>query len=238
MNGGERARPGDQAIGGLPPPDRREALFLLFTGIFIGSLVIANVLVFKVWSFFGIRLIAGIIPYPVTFLVTDLVSEIYGRKRASLVVWSGFVASLWVLAVILLAGAAPTVGIAGRAAEEVDVLYVSVFGMSVRAIFASMVAYLVAQLVDVHVFHFWRNLTAGRHLWLRNNGSTVFSQLVDTVLVVGILFGGKLETGDLLALMGGSYLFKAAVALFDTPFFYLGVRLCRRAGIEPAPVGE
>lgn len=225
-------------LGSLAPPDRRERFFLILAGIFIGSLIIANVLVFKVWSFFGIKLIAGIIPYPVTFLATDLISEIYGRKRANLVVWAGFATSLWVLVVILLAGAAPAAEIGNRSAAEVDVLFAAVFGMSVRAIFASMIAYLAAQLVDVHIFHFWRTLTKGRHLWLRNNGSTLVSQLLDTALVVSVLFVGRLPTEDLLALIGGSYLFKLLIALADTPFFYLGVRICRRYGLEPAPLGD
>jgi uncharacterized integral membrane protein (TIGR00697 family) len=81
-------------------------------------------------------------------------------------------------------------------------------------------------------------LTKGGHLWLRNNGSTLFSQLIDTVLVVTILFAGQLGTKDLLALIGGSYVFKLLIALLDTPFFYMGVRLCRRFGLEPAPLGE
>ena len=227
-----------RTIAGMAPPDRRERFFLILAGIFIGSLIIANVLVFKVWSFFGVKLIAGIIPYPVTFLATDLISEIYGRKRASLVVWVGFVTSIWILIVILIAGAVPAADIGIRAAAQIDSLYAAVFGMSARAIFASMVAYLVAQLVDVHIFHFWRNLTKGAHLWLRNNGSTLFSQLIDTVLVVTILFAGQIGAKELLALIGGSYLFKLLIALFDTPFFYLGVRICRRFGLEPAPLGE
>ena len=226
------------AIAGIGPPDRRERLFLVLVGIFLGSLIIANVLVFKVWSFFGIKLIAGIIPYPVTFLATDLISEIYGKRRASLVVWSGFVASLWVLAVILLAGAAPAAEIGSRTAGETDVLFAAVFGMSARAIFASMVAYLFAQLVDVHLFHFWRNLTKGKHLWLRNNGSTLISQLVDTVLVVTILFAGSIGGKELFSLIAGSYLFKLLIALADTPLFYLGVSICRKAGIEPAPLSD
>ncbi len=218
------------------PPGRRGTLFLALTGIFLGSLVIANVLVFKLWSFFGITLIAGIIPYPVTFLATDLLSEIFGQKWASRVVWAGFITSFWVLIVILAAGAVPAVPIGDRTVADIDYLYQSVFGMSVRAIFASMIAYLAAQLVDVKLFHFWRRLTKGKHLWLRNNGSTIFSQLLDTVLVVSILFAGKLPTRDLLALIGGSYLFKLVIALLDTPLFYLGVWFCRKSGIEPAPL--
>lgn len=222
----------------LRTPGRRENLFMVLTGIFLGSLIIANVLVFKLWSFFGIVLIAGIIPYPVTFLATDLLSEIYGRKWASRVVWAGFVASLWVLTVIVIAGKVPAVPVGDRSVEQTHLIYQTVFGASVRAIAASMIAYLVAQLIDVHLFHFWRRLTNGKHLWLRNNGSTIISQLVDTVLVVSILFAGQMPFEQLLTLIGASYLFKLLIALIDTPLFYLGVALCRRYGIEPAPIDE
>lgn len=220
------------------PPGRRETLFIILAGIFLGSLIIANVLVFKVWSFYGITLIAGIIPYPVTFLATDLLSEIYGKRLTSRVVWAGFVTSLWVLIVIVIAGKVPAVDLPGRSPDETATIFAVVFGNSIRAIFASMVAYLAAQLVDVHLFHFWRRLTKGRHLWLRNNGSTVFSQLLDTVLVVSILFAGSQPLAWIVSVIAGSYLFKLLIALLDTPLFYLGVALCKKYGIEPARLDD
>ena len=102
-----------------------------------------------------------------------------------------------------------------------------------QAMLASMIAYLVAQLVDVWLFHFWRRLTKGRHLWLRNNGSTLVSQLVDTVCVVGITFWGAIASGEVgapqvLRWIAGGYAFKFAVALLDTLPFYAGVHFLRR----------
>src|SRR5690606_7024551 len=98
-----------------------------------------------------------------------------------------------------------------------------------RVILASMTAYLVAQLIDIRLFHFWKRLTKGRHLWLRNNFSTVFSQLIDTILVVGIIFVGRAVMGDIAGMIGDGWLFKVLVALVDTLFIYLAVYLFRRA---------
>ncbi len=213
---------------------RHERIYLFLAVLFVGSLIIANVITFKLFSVslpgsltvFGeeaIIMAAGILPYPVTFLVTDLISELYGKKRADAVVWSGFLVSLWVLFILRLGSWVPAVGTDLRTPGEVQALYDGVFGQSSRAIVGSMIAYLIAQLMDVRIFHFWKRLTAGRHLWLRNNGSTMISQLLDSALVVSILFWGRLPTETVLHVILASYLFKVVTAAVDTPFFYLGV---------------
>lgn len=214
---------------------RREKVYLGLCGLFVGSLLIANIITFKLFSvplpgdvsLFGqnaVVLAAGVLPYPVTFLVTDLISELYGKRRASAVVWTGFWVSLFVLLVIQVGSWVPAVGTEARTAAEVQALYDGVFGQSSRAIFASMVAYLIAQLFDVRIFHFWKELTRGRHLWLRNNGSTMLSQMLDTVLVVSILFWSVLPFETVVQIIIASYVFKLLSAAVDTPFFYLGVR--------------
>ena len=96
-----------------------------------------------------------------------------------------------------------------------------------------MTAYLLAQLLDVRLFHFWKNLTNGRHLWLRNNGSTILSQLVDSVLVVLVLFTGVWPAGQMFETIMDLWLFKLLVALLDTPFAYLGVAVWRRWKVRP-----
>lgn len=214
---------------------RHERIYLILAALFIGSLLIANIITFKLFSIpvpgdltlFGqdaVVLAAGIIPYPVTFLVTDLISELYGKKRADAVVWSGFWVSLYILVILRIGAWVPPVGTEIRSADEIQALYVGVFGQSSRAIIASMIAYLVAQLLDVRIFHFWKRLTDGRHLWLRNNGSTMFSQLMDSILVVTILFWGQLSGEMIIQIIVASYIFKVLIAATDTPFFYLGVR--------------
>jgi hypothetical protein len=222
-------------------PSGAETAYLALSGIFLGALVVTNVIAGKLFVLFGAPLSCGIIAYPATFLATDLVSEIYGRERATPLVKVGFLVSVFVTAVVVIATLAPP-----HEHTIVDqASFRTVFGVTPGIVFGSMCAYLAAQLVDVHLFEFWRNLTQGKHLWLRNNASTLFSQLVDTILVVVILLAvwpridGNPETaalgwGPIVQMIVGQYFFKAAVALLDTPLFYAGVALLRR-WIDDAP---
>ncbi|HEX5050931.1 MAG TPA: queuosine precursor transporter [Planctomycetota bacterium] len=196
--------------------------FLALTAVFLASLIVCNLIASKFLTvdlgFRSFTLSAGALPYPVTFLATDLLSEIYGKRRANLVVWSGFVALVFVLVALWLGHIFPAI----PQSRIDDATYTSVFSNAPRVILASMTAYLVAQFVDVRLFHFWRELTNGRHLWLRNNASTILSQLLDSLLVVLVLFWGSMAVGDMAALVWDLWLFKLIVALADTPFFYWG----------------
>jgi len=169
----------------------QERLYLIFTGIFIASLVACNLIFqkFFTWNFLGItfELSVGIIAYPVTFIVTDLISELYGKRRANQVVLAGFFASIFTTLLVMVAINATTVGWSPIDSETFN----RVFGLTGPAFFASMVAYLTAQLIDVRIFHFWKRLTKGKYLWLRNNASTMFSQLVDTSVILIILCSFK-----------------------------------------------
>ncbi len=216
-------------------PTRSERLYLLLAGIFLGALVMTNAIAGKFFVFFGQELSCGIIAYPITFLVTDLISELYGRKRATLVVKIGFVVSVFVTAVVWIANATP---IYDRS-PVTDEAFNMVFGLLPGIVFGSMIAYLTAQFFDVQIFEFWRNLTKGRHLWLRNNGSTILSQVVDTVLVVTIALviwpeidanpvTTPLDGETWWGIVIGQYLFKMGIALFDTPFFYMGTAVFQR----------
>ena len=201
--------------------DFQERLYLIFAGIFIASLVACNLIFqkFFTWNFLGLtfELSVGIIAYPITFLVTDLISELYGKKRANQVVISGFCASVFTTLLIFISMNAT----AAEWSPVDSVTFNKVFGLSAPAFMASMMAYLTAQFIDVRIFHFWKRLTKGKHLWLRNNASTMFSQLVDTSMVLLILCSagaiGWERFGSLL-LMG--WLFKVLVALIDTPIIY------------------
>ena len=202
---------------------REERLYLILAALFTGSLVVANLIANK---FFHIELFgkvfilsAGVIPYPLTFLVTDLLSELYGKARANMVVIGGLIASLLVIATLAIADIMPAID------DSVvnDDIFHTVFGNSYRVIGASMAAYLVAQLIDIKVFHFWKKLTSGKHLWLRNNGSTIVSQLVDSTLVVWVLFAGIWTPAEMSVAIFDLWLFKSMIALIDTPLFYLSV---------------
>ena len=256
------------SVGGLgstsPSPNyklRRQRVFLVLAGIFLGTLSLLNLLGitrFLDLSFplFGMQVpmvvAVGVLPYPITFLCTDLISEIYGRKRATEVVWMGLVLNLWVVLLLWLGGVLP--GVDG--AEIVDpetgmvlnadgtpAVFFQVRDFAFATVAASMIAYLSAQWCDVQLFHLWKWLTGGRHLWLRNNGSTLVSQLVDTtaVILIAHFWANALPTvvddqplwPQLLTVIASGYVFKVAVALVDTGPVYLLVGWLRPfLGIE------
>jgi len=207
--------------------------FLVLAALFLSSLVTCNLIANKFLTvdlgFKEFTLSAGALPYPVTFLVTDLLSELYGRRRANRVVWSGFAASIFALIALWLGNQFQAV----PDSPVGDETYAAAFGNTWRVIAASMTAYLVAQFVDVRVFHFWKALTNGRHMWLRNNASTIFSQLLDSVLVVLVLFYGIWSVDKMAEVIFDLWLFKALVALADTPFFYAGTWLLQRLRTTP-----
>ena len=198
----------------------KDQLYLVLSGIFIASLVTCNLIANKfVTVDLGFKVFivsAGILPYPLTFLVTDLISELYGQRKANLVVFSGFIASLFVLLFLWLGGQFNSI----PDSLVNDEIYNSVFQNAWRLIAASMIAYLFAQFVDVRIFHFWKKLTDGKHLWLRNNGSTIVSQLVDTTLVICILFVGVWNADQILSAIIDGWIFKMLMALLDTPIIY------------------
>jgi len=215
----------------------KDQFYIILAGIFIASLVTCNLIANKfVTVDLGFKVFivsAGILPYPLTFLVTDLISELYGQRKANLVVFSGFIASMFVLLFLWLGSQFEA--IPGSIVN--DPTYNSVFQNAWRLIAASMVAYLFAQFVDVRIFHFWKKLTNGKHLWLRNNGSTVASQLVDTTLVICILFVGVWETDQILSAIRDGWLFKMLMALIDTPIIY-GIIHLLKGRIDIADIEE
>ena len=206
----------------------KEKLFLFLSGIFLTSLVLANIIgTTKFVIVLGLTVPAGVLAYPFTFLATDLICELYGKKRAQSLVWVGFSMNFFMLGLMMLGHYLKDAsGISGATST-----FESVYEFMIGNVIASMIAYLIAQ--DVKLFHFWKTLTKGKHLWLRNNLSTVVSQLADTTAIMTILYlannlGASIQSiGDLVGLIFASYMFKVLVALFDTPLFYLGVRLLK-----------
>ena len=215
----------------------KDQFYVILAGIFIASLVTCNLIANKfVTVDLGFKIFivsAGILPYPLTFLVTDLISELYGQRKANLVVFSGFMASMFVLLFLWLGSQFDA--IPGSIVN--DSTYNSVFQNAWRLIAASMVAYLFAQFIDVRIFHFWKKLTNGKHLWLRNNGSTVASQLVDTTLVICILFVGVWESDQIFSAIIDGWLFKMLMALIDTPIIY-GIIHLLKGKIDIAEIEE
>tara|TARA_R110002051_G_scaffold92392_1_gene162090 strand:+ start:1475 stop:2209 length:735 start_codon:yes stop_codon:yes gene_type:complete len=205
-------------------------IYFILGALFICSLVVSNLIFqkFFYWDFFGLyrfEISVGILPYPITFLITDLLSEIYGKKKANQVVTAGIFASLFSLLIVYTSAAVP----ATDWSPVNDALFNTVFGATAVAVLASMLAYLFAQYIDIQLYHFWKRLTRGKHLWLRNNFSTFFSQFLDTITVLLLLCSfGKIEWERFSALLLSGFLFKVLIALCDTPFMYLGVYIFRK----------
>ncbi len=204
----------------------REKLFLFLSAIFLTALVLGNIIgTTKFVTFYFFTVPAGVLAYPFTFLATDLICELYGKKRAQFLVIVGFTMNFFMLGLMTLGHfLSDANGVSGGTS-----VFESVYKFMIGNVIASMIAYLIAQTVDVNLFHFWKNLTKGKHLWLRNIFSTTGSQLVDTVSILLILFyssnlGENVnQLSDLIPLIYSSYLFKFFFALFDTPLFYIGV---------------
>jgi uncharacterized integral membrane protein (TIGR00697 family) len=235
---------------------RREMVFIILTGLFLGTLAMLNILGIsrQIDLSFNIGTLripfvvfVGVLPYPLTFLCTDLISELYGKKRASMVVWIGLILNIWVLFILWIGGILPPhtqLGPDGLPAiDDPDRTFYQIRKWTSMATAASMIAYLSAQLVDVHVFHFLKKLTQGKALWLRNNGSTLTSQMVDSVAVILITYfftnaisitPGVTVAHGLLVLIFSNYMFKMVAALVDTLPFYVGTRwLTRYLEIDP-----
>ncbi len=227
---------------------RSEAAYALCAALFSVVLVLTNIIGTKLfvlfpdggpsWLFDGgsWTLTSGIITYPITFLLTDLVSEIWGRKRAAFMVWMGFLMSLLMLGLLQMAVALPPaafwslpeMGFGDSAAMQQA--FHATFKNPAVLLFASMLAYLVAQLFDVRLYHFWWRVTKGRHMLLRNNGSTVISQLVDTIIVNSIFlhYGLELDSATIIQIVIAVYICKVVLAAIDTPLIYLAVHLMGR----------
>lgn len=239
-------------------PHKRDVLFLGLAGVFITSLVLGNIIgttkfvtifsfVMPEWlqsitpslvrdgSLYIMSIPVGLLAYPFTFLVTDLISELFGRKKAQLVVWVGFFLNMYLLLLMSVGHWFPnTYGVSGGLN-----LFEGVYDFVIANTVSSMIAYLIAQSVDVRLFHFLKRVTKGKYLWIRNNGSTMFSQLVDSTLILSILYlsGNLGENITTLGMLGiliiNSYLFKFFFALFDTPIIYLAVWFFREYDEDP-----
>tara|TARA_Y100000588_G_scaffold394296_1_gene514016 strand:- start:1949 stop:2728 length:780 start_codon:yes stop_codon:yes gene_type:complete len=230
---------------------RRERVFLVLAGLFLGSMTMLNIMgtsrfIDLSFELFGLRipvaLAIGVLPYPVTFLCTDFISELYGQKRATFLVWVGLLLNLWVVLFLWLGGALPpavefdpSTGLPPT--DAYDFAFYRIRFLTMGAVVASMIGYLTAQLCDVSLFHFWKRLTGGRHLWLRNNGSTVVSQFVDSFAVITITHfyarGIPIDPDSALwpqlwIFIASGYIFKIVVALVDTLPFYVGVHYLSR----------
>ncbi len=237
--------------------ERRERVFLILAGLFLCSMTLLNILGLTRFIQLGpMSLTIGVLPYPLTFLCTDLISELYGKRRANFLVWVGFGLNLFIILILYIGNHLPSVPLSmqppwqvlelaesitlpsGDVAEKSVELFRLIYYCTAGSVMASMVAYIAAQFCDVQLFHFWKRLTKGKHLWLRNNFSTLISQMVDSVAVItiafsAVIFKGEMNLKTLATLILSSYLFKMVVALIDTlPFYILVKKLSRFLKID------
>ena len=232
--------------------EKRERVFLVLAGFFLCAMTMLNILGITRFIQLGpMTLALGVLPYPLTFLCTDLISEIYGRARANFLVTVGLMLNVFIITTLWIASLIPSVAPEMQPpwqviqlAEEIALpngssvagsveLFTLLYATTSGAVVASMMAYIAAQYCDVFMFHFWKKMTDGKHLWLRNNGSTIVSQGVDSFMVITVTFGaqflaGAMSGGALLMLMAHNYMFKLCVALADTPVIYLAIHYLKR----------
>jgi len=197
---------------------KRDFLFALF----IASMVIVNVLGTKITTILGVRVSVGIFFMPLLFLITDIIGEVYGRKEATLFVNYGTIMLVFLFLMMNLC-----IAVTPNETWHLQPEYKAVFGSSLRMTLASLISFVISQHVDVFLFDFWKKVTRGKHLWIRNNASTITSQLFDTILFDFIAFwhiNENYTAAFLLTIILPYWLFKVAFALLDTPFCYWGVR--------------
>ena len=210
-------------------------IYLILASLFVASLVASNLLFqkFFYWYLFNIEIFCvklfeisvGLLPYPITFLITDVLSEIYGKQKANQVVIAGIFASLFSLLIIYISIKAPATSWSPVDNE----MFNTVFGTAPLAVLASMLAYLFAQFIDIRIYHFWKKRTQGKQLWLRNNFSTFSSQFIDTLTVLLLLCSFSIiPWNKFYGLLISGVLFKIIIAAIDTPLLYGIVYLFRR----------
>ena len=192
--------------------------------LFVAGLVVSNIIAAKVVVIWKLVVPAAIIVYPFTFLLTDIIGELDGKNEADRTVWYGFMASVFAMVVVYAGMLLPPAPFMQKQQSAYELL----MGPNRRIVLASLLAYVCSQKHDVWAFHLWKRLTKGRYKWLRNNLSTMTSQLLDTVIFIGIAFWGVVpQLGEMIL---GQYVLKLLIAVIDTPLFYAFTVERRRHG--------
>lgn len=203
---------------------------MVLLSVFVGLLIGMNLLGGKIVSLLGISVSVGIFMVPLTFLITDIVAEVYGKKTVQWFIYGGVIALLMTLVYIWI-----FVQLEPHTRYTFNEEYKTIFGLSTRIIIASIVAFIISQLHDIFAFEYWKKKTHGKMLWLRNNLSTVVSQMLDTLIFMFIAFyqiAPKFTAAFIISLAIPYYLFKVTFAVLDTPFVYLGVKWLKKGSGE------
>lgn len=204
--------------------DRKQRTFVFLTALFVAALITGDFVGGKFFVLFGRNFSAGIIPFPLTFVLTDVVNEFYGTHGARRLTYAGLAAAVFVWAVINIALLLPT----SSESPISDAVFRGAFGTSSRLYVASLTAYMLGQLLDISIFQLLRRLTGHRLLWLRSTGSTVLSQLLDSVAVSFVFLVGTRSMGFIVNNAANNYVGKLIMAVLLTPLIYLGHAVFRR----------
>lgn len=202
-------------------------LYQIISTAFCVIVVLSNIISAKLIQlpfFQNFCIPAGLITYPLTFLLSDLVTEIYGTRKAKLMVYTAFGMSLLSFGIIQIALLLPSPAIENRQDFH------NILGLSGLRIFSSLTAYLIAQIVDIQLYAWIKIWTKDRFLWLRNNGSTLISQMVDTLVIdiIYLYWGLKMNMDQVFPIMIFSYAYKSAFSAASTPLLYFSLFLIRR----------
>jgi hypothetical protein len=214
--------------------ERRQWLFIFLVGLFITNAVTAELISNKLiqipidFSIFGNKFgpfttIVGILPWPVVFILTDLMNEFYGQKAVKRVSWITAILIAYCFIVVGVSLSIPAVEIKGSNLAT-NASYNRVFGQAQMVIVGSIAAFLISQLMDAFLFDWIKKKTGNRYIWLRSTGSTLFSQLVDSyvVLYIGFVLPGSLKFSDYMTIAPTNYILKMLIAVSLTPLIYLG----------------
>ena len=219
---------------------RKQWLFVFLAGLFITNAVTAELISNKLieipikFNFLGSEFgpfvtIVGLLPWPVVFLLTDLLNEFYGYKAVRKLSWITAILIAYCFLIVGLSIEIPAVNIPGSNLSD-DIAYRKVFGQAQMVIIGSICAFLVSQLLDASLFSWIKSKTGDRYIWLRSTGSTLFSQLIDSciVLYIGFVLPGSLSFAEFMRIAPTNYILKIIIAILLTPFIYLGHYLIRR----------
>ena len=212
---------------------RRDIVYLALAGFFVTNAILGEVTGGKLFTFGVFTLSIGVIPWPVVFIATDLINEYFGREGVKRLTFMTIALIVYAFVVLFLAMQVP----AASFSPVTDAQFQAVFGQSLWIIVGSVTAFALSQLVDVGVFWLVRHRTGGRFLWMRATGSTVVSQLIDSIVIIGIAFWlpGKVKTAEFLQVAASNYSFKLLIALGTTPLLYAGhAAIDRFLGVEVA----
>lgn len=204
--------------------DLRDFAFVFCACLSVVLLIISNIAATKLWDFFGIAMLdGGILTFPLAFVLSDVILEIWGKKRAEYVIWCGFLMNLLVVGFLAIVQILPAgEGWANQAAYE------AILGFLPRVVLGSLVSYLVAQLLNVLVFMKIREKTGQKMLWLRSLGSSVVANLANSLVFCGIVFGGTISAGEWWAMVGTSCLIMIIGEIVLTPVNYFAVSKMRK----------